>query len=167
MKKIVIIFLIMPFISSCQKEEKRGDDDFICCVLIDATMHFMVQNTDGTDLLNPKIGEIDINTIKIFYKSKDGTLQEVNNPNLKVSKGYTIITPESKNSEFYEVVIHLNTQRYKDNITYTYIQWAENDMDEVKTQFDRSHGNMLAEKIWINHDFVWQRGLEPLIILIK
>ncbi|MCY4266290.1 MAG: hypothetical protein OXC67_00175 [Flavobacteriaceae bacterium] len=156
-------FFIIPLLLSC--DSKKGED--ICCVIIDATMHFMVQNTDGTDLLNPGVGEIDVNSIKIWYRLKNGELQEVNNPNLTVSKGYTIITPESKSSRFYEVVIHLSTQQHKDNISYTYIQWAENDMDEVKTQFDRSHGNMLAEKIWINQDFVWQRGLEPLITLIK
>lgn len=159
MMKKILAALIIPLMSGCSSDDN-------CCPIIEATMLFSVENSEGLDLLNPNSEAIDINLIKIFYTNENNELVEVNKPQLDASKGYVVIVPEMNYP--YSIKVFLNTEYIKDNVSYTHIEWSSHSMDEIKTEFDLSNNNIIAKKIWVNNQLKWESSNDKLpITLIK
>ena len=158
-KKVFIALFIVPLLSGC------NDDGGDCCKTIEAVMFFNVTNSENLDLLNPNSGEIDTSLIKIFYKTYDNEMVEVNSPHLDVPKGYEIVAPEM--GGLYMIKVYLNIDSIQDNVSYTNVQWSNDIMDEIKTEFDQSNNNVIAKKIWVNGQLKWENGSEELLIALN
>lgn len=159
-KNILTTVLMVSIIFSC----KNDDDD--CCKNIESVISINVKDSQNIDLLDPNSEAIDINLIKIFYVDNYGILQEVNNSQLDNNKGYNVILPDS-NSSFYEIQVQLNVDYFENNVSYTYIEWSAEDIDKLKTQFNLSNGNIIANKIWLNDEIVWESNIDGIITIIK
>lgn len=158
-KKMILICLM--FMISCE-------DSKHCCIIVESDILLKINDSQGNDLLDPNQGNIDHNTIKIFYTTEQIAMQEVNNPNLDSPKGYKFITPSMDNSSFYKVQLFLNSQYLNaDKVSYTYIQWSSGDTDKIKAQFDKRNNNFIVSKIWINDQLKWVLNDEKIITIIK
>lgn len=161
-KNVFLICLI--FVVSCKDSDKED-----CCMVVESDMFLNIQDSQGQDLLDPNQGNIDLSIMKVFYNTtEDGSLQEVNNPDLDSPKGYKFITPSMDNSSTYKVQLFLNSQYLNtNNISYTYIEWSPDDTDVIKAQFDKRDNNFIVNKIWVNDQVKWVLNDEKLITLIK
>lgn len=161
MKKIIVIAIILMI--SCQK-----NDDETCCTQIDADVFISVQNSVGKDLLDESSEAIALNSIKIKYKMKGGDISEVNDPSLDAPHGFYFYNPHDA-SDLYKVQIFLNTVYLNNSdISYTYVEWTPNSIDEIRTKFTRTKNTLTAQKIWINDDLVWVHNEgSQLITIVK
>lgn len=161
MKVQIIIFAIGLIVSSCSKETD-------CCLNISADIDISLENVNGDDLLNPNIGSINLNEINVYFLLEDDSKSLVDEPNLDAPKSYLIKEPETNSADYYKILLYLNTVYLNaDNISYTYIEWKTEDIDELKAEFSVSGNSKIVEKIWVNGNLKWEKSSIIGLTIIK
>ena len=145
-------------------------DSTDCCFNISADIYVSVLDIDNNDILNPDNSsvEINLNEIPIFYQQRSGNKLFVNNTNYDSPKGYDIIVP-SNSSNHYKIKVYLNTDYINDeNVSFTYVEWKNGDIDELKAKFSINDKSKTVEKIWVNGILKWKRDPNnDLLIIVK
>lgn len=145
MKNLILILLVI--MSSCSSDEPNQQ------INIEAGTGFYVVNELGEDLLNPNhSNSIDFDKIKIYYLI-NGKEVDAYNANSDAPKGISLESPNDKYSK-YHLNLGFNIEE-NDEITYTIVQWDEQNRDIFEVQFNKGEGYLLAVKCWVDKKLVW------------
>ena len=156
------LFLIVFMLStSCSTDDLRQN------INIEAGTGFFVENELGEDLLNPNHpNSINFENIDIYHIVNN---REVNayNVNSDSPRGISLESPNHNYNKYY-LSLGLNIIE-EDEITYTIVQWDEENRDLFKVQFDKGNGYLISIKCWVNDKLVWDiyDGDERFFKLIK
>lgn len=147
--KYVILLLSLLFISC--------DDTTECCAFINASVHILVTDKNGNDLLIPKTANaIDFDKIKIFYLINN-IEKEVFYPNLDTPRNIILASPSETEYNNYCLILFLNTES-DETITTTIIEWPDQSRDHIKAQIERNGGSTFCSKLWHNDILVWEEN---------
>lgn len=162
MKFITIFLTITLMLSACNDNDVETKEE---SANISVDIEIIVQNEDGYDLLDPENDTIDTDEINVYYKGDDGKITLLDNPNLDASKGYKIVPPEENGTENYVMILYLNLDGLDDNgINYTYVEWTDGDMDELKSEYYVSEISQIVQKVWVNGELGWEKSSESLVL---
>jgi len=141
LKSFTLLYLSL-IICSCKQSQPIPGIDF------DTTLDLLIINKDGKNLLDSNtIGYYNKKDIKIYYMI-NGQKTEVYNPTLDAPRNFYIFKNESKGEYYFRVFVNSGADH---EITSTYIQWRDNDIDTVKALIVRPSSNIIrCNKIWYN-----------------
>lgn len=159
MKNLILTLLVV--MTSCNSDNTSQQFN------IEAGTGFYAVNELGEDLLNPNHpNSIDFDKIKIYFLI-NGEEVDAYNVNSDAPKGISLETPNDKYNK-YHLSLGFNIEENAE-ITYTIVQWNEQDRDTLKVQFNKGDNYLLAIKCWLNEELVWDvnNGQEKFFTLIK
>ncbi|MCK5762570.1 MAG: hypothetical protein KAH05_00475, partial [Clostridiales bacterium] len=148
MKKLLLIASIC-LLFSCSK---NSDADYI-----DVGIHLKLENSSGSDLLDPSVdNSYNNDNIKLFHLL-NGTEQYYLCGNCDNQKGYYFFERDNK----YVMSVFTNIEVQQDG-TYpiTYIQWNETDRDTIQCHINRSKDGsyIFCNKVWYNDSLVYDNN---------
>jgi len=157
MKKLLLIAGICLLLS-CSKNS--GSD------VLDIGIHLKLQNSAGSDLLNPDTNNsYNQDKIKLVYLL-DGVEQYYFCGNCDHQKGYYFFERDNR----YVMSVFTNFEVQQDGTDpITYIQWNETDRDTVQCHIKRNEDGSLivCTKVWYNDELVWDNDGERYFTIIK
>lgn len=124
--RTIFFTVLLSMMISCQ-------DDEVCC-------------TNIVTLVTLPIGpEIDPDGITIYYANEEGEHIEVLENDRGYPNGYKYIAENST------VGIFANTDYIdSDNISYTYVDWGNGELDELKAEFHITDNSTVITRVWLN-----------------
>ena len=157
MKNFIILFFLLAFLSGCTKQSGP------CCEPpLMKTIHFVVENEGGVDLLNPENeGRMPHSNIK-HYQLKDGEKVLLRNPNLLFFSQY--------HDGRYVMGVSLSSHIEKEGnklFTVDIIEYDRFPADTIRSKVVHEHGSMRRiPKFWLNGE---ERDdhLTGVVVLVK
>ncbi|MBB4037383.1 hypothetical protein GGR21_003300 [Dysgonomonas hofstadii] len=148
MKKYILIFSILAILTACDKDPV----EFVY------SLHCIVVDQDGNDLLNPDTqGAIEISKIEIYYL-KNGEFSKYYDRNLDSPKGYRVSKHELDDDHEYKCTFFLSPyEEYKGKKTLTIVKWNENESDTIVSEIHKDGGLAITTNFELNgsSDIEW------------
>jgi len=133
---------------------------------IDGGIHLKLENSSGSDLLDPNEGNTyNTEDIKLFYL-QNGVEHLYLCGNCDHQKGYYIFKRDNK----FVISIFTNIEVQQDGTDpITYIQWNENDRDTIQCHIKRNEDGsyIFCTKVWYNDSLVYDNNGERYFTIIK
>ncbi len=143
-----IIILITAIVMGCSSADKP-----ISGVNIDAGIRLQIIDKDKNDLLNPNNpNALNLNNLHL-YNVIDGKEVEVYNPLATAAKGFSLLIPEGKYTN-YMLSIPVNIED-KSTITTILLKWSKDSVDTIKTYIARGDNYVIATKYWYNDILIY------------
>lgn len=151
MKRIVILFALLPFLTGCVP----------CCKNISATIFLKYQNSNGDDLLDPRtanaLKEEDIDV----YVLRKGIRVRLYNEMMDAKKNFNIRGSSSEKyyMQFYFDIAGESFAKKKVTMFITYKDGSE---DKLVGEFNDNDGpNIALQIVWINDIAVGRPSYSP------
>lgn len=153
MKKLLLFTGIAMFLGGCSKITIKNNQ---YSVLGPDNFYFLVQNTQGQNLLDPSTpGYFKEEDIKIIYLT-DGVEKLYYEPHLDWSRGFYL-------SPGYRLMISFNRAKSGLSSATTYIQWNNQDRDTLVCHFLKSeNGRQYVEKVFMNDQLMIPEGVSTI-----
>ncbi|MDH3322538.1 MAG: hypothetical protein OEM04_06070 [Flavobacteriaceae bacterium] len=144
MKNVIYFLLIAISLISCDDNEPID-----CCTVVDIGILIKYVDQNGDNIID-KTNGIESSKIKIFHHINNDWVLYYDS-NMDVSKGFKVIEINGEN-----YISVFPSDHYIDHqFSETRIQFSDNDFDQIRTEFDFSHGNTICTKVWYNEALVW------------
>ncbi len=158
--KLYLIVIMAGLFLSCEKSVETA--------FVDTSIDFIVKDSEGNDLLNPKNpNSINIDNIKLLFDI-DGEQVVYYDENMDAPKG---IMHYEQDGLYYLRIVKINFKDKNESLPVMYIQWTENDTDKITCEVVKyDTGSMFTQKVWLNDELVWTLtpgGSKRMIELIK
>ena len=156
-KKIIYLSFLFVIIFGCNNDDSR----YLKPIKPGGFLDFTVKNAQGEDLLDPSVGGIDVDGIKIFHQIGNEMVEFKNPPwsGERIHHGYNVTPSQKDDLDVYLVGFFLNAKYIlRDNISYMQIKWSPEISDTIKTEFIKvGEHNFLVRKLWINGQLRWDK----------
>lgn len=148
MKAILFVLIGCSFLWACQSHTAEPR------TLVDLSVNFVRIDADGKNAFSTaSTNPVDPSVIKTSYL-KDGKKVDVYDPNLDASRGVLVL--DNNGSKYLRMFVYGGEADQE--ITTTYLQWKENDVDTVKALMTRKPGLLFISKLWFNGNLVYEAG---------
>jgi hypothetical protein len=150
--KYIAIMVLLTVISAMPACGKKG---ILEGFNIHAFADVHVLDEEGNDLLDPNksyLKSVDLSQLYLIYII-DGKEHIVNEPNLDDPRGYRLLSPEGKYTN-YRLRISLNIGG-KESVTTTLMKWSGGQIDTIDADINRAPSSIICTKIIFNGHVVW------------
>ncbi|MEM9328458.1 MAG: hypothetical protein AAGA85_22510 [Bacteroidota bacterium] len=140
------LFILLPLITAFACNQK---DEPICCTNIDTIISIKYLNGQGENLID--LGQYVESDIEVYHKS-DGNWERYFQGNLDHPKGIRFDQLE----DGYYLTVFPSTITDAQGLSETKIEFTSSDFDILKTVVDKSNGNEIVTKVWLDDELKWE-----------
>jgi len=164
---IIITISAITALASCSKDDPKESTN------ISTGVRFIVEDSEGNDLLNPhNPGHINTSAIRTYYLDGQGNTQAVYLPNTEGPYGCAVGGPPLTNSINYGTILEnsyvLGVTLYgtlhgsaRDGDTSTsYIKWPEEVTDILECTYRAGQNYLILSEVLVNGEVFWKESNE-------